>query len=133
MNVLQYDKELEDVVLGSAIVNEGEYEIISSYFVDKEVFYQTNAQLLWEKLVYLKNKGLDSDTMSICSSLSKKDTDRGLNAYYITGCTTNACVKGLTKTHASQLYEKYLLRKIIVLNIPLPAWMVPPPFMRVLD
>ena len=52
--------------------------------------------------------------LSICNSLTKKETEQGLTQYYITKCTSNVGAKGTAEFYAMQIYEKYLLRKVIV-------------------
>ena len=62
----------------------------------------------------MSRNGQRIDTITVCASVTKKDIDRGLTKYYITGCTTEPAIKGMAKFYANQLYEKYLMRKIIV-------------------
>ena len=111
---LPYDIESEDVLLGSVIRDTEEYDKVSKYFRKKEVFYQDKAQLLWERITDMKRQGQVIDTLSVCSSVTKKDAGRGLSKYYITGCTGDTCAKGAAEFYAIRIYEKYLLRKVIV-------------------
>ena len=113
-NALPYDDATENVVLGSVIANTGEYEVVSRYFTDINVFHQRRARLLWIKIKEMKRSGQNVDTLTVCTSLTKKDIDRGLDRYYITGCTAEPCLRGATEVYASRLYEKYLMRKVIV-------------------
>ena len=111
---LPYDIDSEDVLLGSVIQNIEEYDKVSKYFKNKEVFYQEKAQLLWKRIVDLKRNGTHIDTLSVCSTITKKDSSRGLTKYYITGCTSDTCAKGAAEYYAIRIYEKYLLRRVIV-------------------
>ena len=111
---LPYDIDSEDVLLGSVIQNIEEYDKVSKYFREKEVFYQIKAQLLWQRIVEMKRQGQNIDTLSVCSTVTKKDTSRGFTQYYITGCTSNTCAKGAAEYYAMRIYDKYLLRKVIV-------------------
>ncbi len=113
-NALPYDVVAEDAVLGSVIANTGEYEAVARYFTDDNVFYQRRAKLLWNKLKKMIRERQAIDTLTICMSVTKDDIDKGLSKHYITGCTSETCVKGMTEYYANKLYEKYLLRKIIV-------------------
>ena len=90
---LPYDIDSEDVLLGSVIQNIEEYDKVSKYFRNKEVFYQEKAQLLWKRIVDLKRNGTHIDTLSVCSTITKKDSSRGLTKYYISGCTSDTCSK----------------------------------------
>ena len=113
-NTLPYDITAEDVVLGCVITYPEEYDKVTKYFTDVEVFYQIKARILWDKIKCMKRNGQHIDTITVCSSITKKDTSKGLTAYYITGCTSELPLKNTTEIYASRLYEKYLLRKIIV-------------------
>jgi len=111
---LPYDIDSEDVVLGSVIHNIEEYDKVSKYLSDKDVFYQDSAKLLWKRITEMKRAGEQIDTLSVCSTVTKKDSEKGLSKYYITGCTSNTCAKGVAELYASRIYEKYLLRRVIV-------------------
>ena len=113
-NSLPYDIVAEDAVLGSVIANPGEYETVARYFSDDNVFYQRRAKLLWNKLKKMIRERQTVDTLTVCMAITKEDIDKGLTKHYITGCTSETCVKGMTEYYANKLYEKYLLRKIIV-------------------
>ena len=113
-NALPYDKCTEDVILGSVIVNNGEYESVAKYFANINVFYQKKARLLWCRVRDMKRDGQEVDTLTVCSSITKKDVDKGLTKYYITGCTSSTCLRGATELYATKVYEKYLMRRIIV-------------------
>ena len=111
---LPYDTESEDTVLGSVIQDIEEYDKVASYFTEKDVFYQERAKLLWVRITEMKRKGGHIDTLSVCSTITKQDSDKGLTKYYITGCTQNTCSKGAANFYANRIYEKYLLRRVIV-------------------
>ena len=111
---LPYDTESEATVLGSVIQDIEEYDKVASYFTEKDVFYQEIAKLLWVRITEMKRKGGHIDTLSVCSTITKQDSDKGLTKCYITGCTQNTCSKGAANFYANRKYEKYLLRRVIV-------------------
>ena len=111
---LPYDKVTEDAVLGSVINNEGEYEVVAKYFSNIEVFYQDRAKLLWKKIKYMKSKNEVIDTRTVTMSLTQHDINRGLNHYYVVGCTGDTCLKGMTELYAKKLYDKFLMRQVVV-------------------
>tara|TARA_Y100001963_G_C6764905_1_gene441657 strand:+ start:78 stop:1400 length:1323 start_codon:yes stop_codon:yes gene_type:complete len=114
METLPYDNATEDVVLGSVIRDSKEYDKVSKYFIDINVFGQVKAQKLWLKIAEMIKEGKHVDAVTINASLKDKDVKTGLNAYYIACCSGDACVAGATEFYAQKLYEKYLLRKIII-------------------
>ena len=111
---LPYDIESEDVLLGSVITNIEDYESVSRYFMERDVFYQDKAELLWKRITEMKRKGEHIDTLSVCSTITKIDSSKGLTKYYVTGCTSDTCAKGAVELYAIRIYEKFLLRKVIV-------------------
>ena len=111
---LPYDKKTENVVLGSVIHNIEDYDSVARYFTDIEAFYQPRAQLLWKKITKMKREGQHIDTLTVCVSLTKDDIEEGLDKIYVTDCTSDTCAKGNTAFYASKVYEKFLMRKIIV-------------------
>ena len=111
---LPYDIESEDVLLGSVITKIEDYESISKYFMQSDVFYQDKAHLLWKRITEMKRKGEHIDTLSVCSTITKSDSSKGLTKYYVTGCTSDTCAKGAVELYAIRIYEKFLLRKVIV-------------------
>ena len=111
---LPYDKVTEDAVLGSVINHEGEYEIVSKYFTNLEVFYQDRAKLLWKKIKYMKSKNEVIDTRTVSMSITQHDINRGLTHYYVVGCTGDTCVEGMTELYARKLYDKFLMRQVVV-------------------
>ena len=113
-STLPYDKVTEDAVLGSVITNEGEYEAVSKYFTNVDVFYQSAAKLLWKKVGQMKRNNEQVDTRTVSMSLTQRDENRGLTKYYVVGCTGDTCVSGMTELYASKLYDKYLMRQVIV-------------------
>ena len=114
MDILPYDENLENCVLGTVILHNEAYDKVSKYFVNRNVFYQKRASLLWDRLTKMKKKKEAIDTFSVASTLSKKEIERGLTAHYVTICTEASTVEGSLDFHANKLYEKYLLRQIVV-------------------
>ena len=114
MDILSYDENLENCVLGTIILCNEEYDNVSKYFVNKNVFYQKRASLLWNKITQMKKKDDTIDTFTVASSLTKKEIEKGLTAHYVTMCTEASTIGGTVDYHASKLYEKYLLRQIVV-------------------
>ena len=114
METLPYDVDTEDAILGAVITFEEEFDDVYKYLVDDEVLYQKRARLLWNKVIKLRREGQKVDLLSVCNSLTKKETEGGLTQYYITKCTGSCGAKGTANFYAMQIYEKYLLRKVIV-------------------
>tara|TARA_R110002020_G_scaffold179533_1_gene373190 strand:- start:676 stop:2010 length:1335 start_codon:yes stop_codon:yes gene_type:complete len=111
---LPYDIESENVLLGSVIRNIEDYDKVSKYFMQDGVFYQDKAHLLWRRITEMKRSGEQIDTLSVCATITKSDSSKGLSKFYITGCTSDTCAKGAAELYAIRIYDKYLLRKVIV-------------------
>ena len=111
---LPYDTSLEDTILGSVILDPNTHNTVVPYITDIEVFYQTKAQVLWKKITQMIRHNEHVDTMTLSTSITRSESDKGLTAYYITLCTQDVGVAGSVGLYATKLYEKYLLRKVIV-------------------
>ena len=111
---LPYDTSLEDSILGSIVLDPKTHDTIAPYITDVEVFYQTKAQVLLKKMTQMIRHNEHIDTMTLSTSITKSESNKGLTAYYITLCTQNTGVSGSVGLYATKLYEKYLLRKVIV-------------------
>ena len=62
----------------------------------------------------MKRNNEQVDTRTVSMSLTQRDENRGLTKYYVVGCTGDTCVSGMTELYASKLYDKYLMRQVIV-------------------
>ena len=111
---LPYDIELEDCVLGCLIRNEDSYDTVAGYVIDIDIFSQRKAQLLWKKITAFRKNKKKADLITLCSNLTLDEVKAGLTKYYIATCSTEAPTKGTEDFYTSQLYEKYLMRKVIV-------------------
>ena len=74
---LPYDIESENVLLGSVIKDIEEYDKVVKYFSERDVFYQEKAMLLWKLVTDMKRKGEHIDTLSVCSKIGKKESEKG--------------------------------------------------------
>ena len=113
MEEIPFSKGTEDIILGNIIEDESVYDEVAPYLRAGKVFYQQEAKMLWDKITELKRNQVPVDLITICNSLTKEDLLLGLNESYITECSTSATTSGMTKTYASQVYEKYLLREVV--------------------
>jgi len=96
---LPYDSATEDAVLGAVIMYPEEYENVTKYLSNDEVFYQDRARLLWRKLQRMIRAKEKVDMVTVA---------------YISICYSAAPGNGAASYYANQLYEKYILRKVIV-------------------
>ena len=112
--ILPCDESTEDAVLGAVITYPEIYDDIATYFTDVEVFYQSRARMLWKKLSSMIRKKEEVNLLSVASSITKDDASKGLTKFYVAQCTSDVGVKGMTPMHARRLYEKFLMRKVIV-------------------
>ena len=65
---LPYDSDTEDSILGAVITNPSEYDSVSKYITNNQVFYQDKARLLWYKITEMKRANLRIDMLTVCSS-----------------------------------------------------------------
>ena len=111
---LPYDSATEDAILGAVIMYPEEYETVTKFLSNDEVFYQDRARLLWKKIKRMTRGKEKIDMVTVASSLNDKEVKKGLTAHYVSCCYSAAPAKGAASYYANQLYEKYILRKVIV-------------------
>ena len=111
---LPYDSATEDAILGAVIMYPEEYETVTKFLSNDEVFYQDRARLLWKKIKRMTREKEKIDMVTVASSLNDKEVKKGLTAHYVSCCYSAAPAKGAASYYANQLYEKYILRKVIV-------------------
>ena len=111
---LPYDSATEDAILGAVIMYPEEYETVTKFLSNDEVFYQDRARLLWKKIKRMSRGKEKIDMVTVASSLNDKEVKKGLTAHYVSCCYSAAPAKGAASYYANQLYEKYILRKVIV-------------------
>jgi len=111
---LPYDSSTENAILGALIRNPNEYSHISKFLSNDEVFYQDKARLLWRKLKRMIRQDEKIDLVTVGSSLNDNEVKKGLTAHYVSLCYSDSPAEGAASYYASQLYEKYILRKVIV-------------------
>ena len=103
----------ENAVLGGILKNEENYDKVSTYLRDSNIFCQEQAKLLWGKFRELKSKKVPIDLVSVCNLLTKEDRLLGLTEDYVIECSDNEYLESRTEIYAEQLYEQYLLKKIV--------------------
>ena len=111
---LPYDTSLEDSILGHIITEQDLHTEVAPYIMDIEVFYQTKAQLLWTKLDTMMRNGEHIDQITLSTAITKHEQEKGLTPYYVSICVGATGISGTITLYASKLYEKYLLRRVIV-------------------
>ena len=113
MDTMPYDNGLEDILLGSLIIDPKGFENVEQYISDGDVFDQTKSQRLWKLLSRLRKSNEAIDLIVVSSHLTPDDHKFGLTPYYLTGITSNACSGMMAIVYAKRMYEKYLLRKVV--------------------
>ena len=105
--------EAEDCLLGLILTDPKYYKIAEQYIVSEDVFWQLQSKTLWNKIASKVRENKLYDQITICSELSEKDMENGVNPYYITGLTTMATSCSNAEEYAKVIYKKYLLRRLI--------------------
>ena len=113
MELLPFNGETEDTILGNVITYNEVYDNVAPYLREGSVFYQKKAKLLWERIGELRKNHIPVDMLTLCNTLSDSDMLSGLDRNYIVQCTTSASTSGMSKTYAKQVYEKFLMRQLI--------------------
>ena len=112
--ILPCDEKTEDAVLGAVITYPEVYDEVAPYFTETEVFYQKQARMLWKKISLMIRTKEEINLLSVAASITKDEASSGLTKFYVAQCTSNVGVKGMTHVRARRLFEKFLMRKVIV-------------------
>jgi len=108
-----YSNMTEKAILGGILENEENFDKVSPYLKDLDVLCEHESRLLWEKFKELRQNKVPIDLISTCNTLTKEDRLLGLTEDFIISCSQVECLETMSESYASQLYEKYLLRKIV--------------------
>ena len=115
-NSLPYDESTENAILGCFIAYPNQYDNMIKYITTDKIFYQKKARMLWQKLRKMKINRNHIDMLSVCSSLTKSEISNGITSHYVSLlCSSeNLPLEDMSEFYSRQLYEKYLMRRVIV-------------------
>ena len=115
-NSLPYDESTENAILGCVIAYPNQYDNMIKYITTDKIFYQKKARMLWQKLRKMKINRNHIDMLSVCSSLTKSEISNGITSHYVSLlCSSeNLPLEDMSEFYSRQLYEKYLMRRVIV-------------------
>ena len=115
-NSLPYDESTENAILGCFIAYPNQYDNMIKYITTDKIFYQKKARMLWQKLRKMKINRNHIDMLSVCSSLTKSEISNGITSHYVSLlCSSeNLPLEDMYEFYSRQLYEKYLMRRVIV-------------------
>ncbi len=103
-------REGERAILCSILENSKILDDISAY-LHKDYFYFSDNSRLYEIMCNMYASQEPIDMVTVCGRLTEKDKVDGVDPYFVTGILGNPTTNPLY--YAKQVYEKYLLRKVI--------------------
>ena len=106
-------QEAEDGVLGAIIEHPNIIDEVSAY-LSNNIFYYERSRRLYSIIMEMYKNGEELDHVTICGRLSENDKTRGITAYYISELITDVATENMAKRYAIQVYEKHLLREVIL-------------------
>ncbi len=113
--LLPHDKEIEQVVLGSVLVDNTALHFVGQY--PTEIFWGKPHQIIFEAIKKLLKEKKPVDIVTVTDKLkSMRQLDEVGGAYYITQLTDMVSSTASHKYYTSLLYSKYLLREVIKKN-----------------
>jgi len=112
--VAPHNLEAERLILGQALVDNSVIDQISQYIPEEQVFYNTGHQDIWKCILTLHREGASViDPITIMSQMPEK-TNLESPGYYLTGLMENVVSTANAEHYAKLVYEKWLIRKVIV-------------------
>tara|TARA_R100000278_G_C5474106_1_gene165651 strand:- start:838 stop:2175 length:1338 start_codon:yes stop_codon:yes gene_type:complete len=104
---------LEESLLGCLLMDPEQFWKTEPFITTDDLFYTNKNKRLYSIIRRMSHNGEVIDTMTVCSNLSKKDKQDGLDMYYITGLNNDMPTAAHSVQYAKKLYEDYLYREII--------------------
>jgi len=112
--IAPHNLEAEKLILGQALVDNSVIDQISQYIPEEQVFYNTGHQDIWKCILTLHREGASViDPITIMSQMPDK-TNLESPGYYLTGLMENVVSTANAEHYAKLVYEKWLIRKVIV-------------------
>ena len=112
--VAPHNLEAERLILGQALVDNSVIDQISQYIPEEQVFYNTGHQDIWKCILTLHREGATViDPITIMSQMPDK-TSLESPGYYLTGLMENVVSTANAEHYAKLVYEKWLIRKVII-------------------
>jgi len=106
--------EAEKLILGQAMVDNSVIDQISQYIPEEKVFYNSGHQDIWKCILNLHREGASViDPITIMSQMPK-ETVLESPGYYLTGLIEGVVTTANAEHYAKLVYEKWLIRKVIL-------------------
>lgn len=106
--------EMEEALLGCLIMDN---ELINSImFLKPDAFYNMKNRALYSTMLHMHEESEEIDTLTLYDK-HKKISEESVSAYEIATLLNKACAPSLVKQYALILYEKYILRQIIMYSM----------------
>ena len=113
VNIPPSSQEAEDAILGAIIDTPNILDEVSAY-LSNDILYYERSKRLYSILLEMHKNGESIDMITLSGKLSETDKSKGVTPYYITELINNLGVSGMALRYAVQVYEKHLLREVIV-------------------
>ena len=105
--------EAERLILGQAMVDNSVIDQIAQYIPEETVFYDMKHQHIWKSILSLHREGAQViDPITVVAQIPKDAVEEP--NYYLTGLTSDVHTTANAEHYAKVVYEKWLLRKVII-------------------
>lgn len=104
--------ELERAVLGACMLEKDVYEEVG--FLEKEMFYVTAHQQIWEAIVQVAATGAHPDILLVTEQMKKNETlENAGGPFYIAQLTNQVSLTTNVEHHGRIVQQKFMLRELI--------------------
>lgn len=115
INVAPQDLLAETAVLGSILIDQKLIDIVTEKLTAEHFYKDTHAKI-FSAMLYLRNKDITIDTITLVNQLKQnKDLESVGGAYYITGLVEATPTTANIESHINIVHEKAIARKMILL------------------
>lgn len=105
--------EAERLILGQAMTDNSVIDQIAQYIPEETVFYNMAHQHIWKSILSLHREGAQViDPITVVAQIPKDAVEEP--SFYLTGLTSEVHTTANAEQYAKVVYEKWLLRKVIL-------------------
>lgn len=114
MKILPQAKDVEEVVLGTVMIDKNAVIVARSEIKSSEYFYDNRHGMIWDAIISLDNKNAPIDLLTVTEELKKSGNLKKVGgAYFLSGLTGRVGSASNLEYHARIIVQKWMMRKMI--------------------
>lgn len=111
--MLPHSDDAEQALLGAVLIDNSVLDVVIPYLPEKEVFFGSEAQTIWDAMLRIKERGTVIDVVSVLEEIPESRS-KTIKAYELTGYIDTVPSVSQAEGYAKIVYNKWLLRQAII-------------------